>query len=180
LIERRFECASDGFFNETLFQSDPQVSADDFHDVLRFDRDGTLEKLAQEMRLGGWPASGGDLGKDLLHFEERETSFGPFGERLGGYRAGIAVLTIDFCELNFRPFRKLRDYAPQQRSSDLQGGFVVGCKWAPGEEDGGNRGVIWGQGAEVAGGQGRLLYPPAGRGDGLASLGEAEHEILML
>ena len=40
--ERRFERSGDRFLNETLFQTDAKVSADDLHDVLGFERSGSL------------------------------------------------------------------------------------------------------------------------------------------
>ena len=42
LIERRFESPGDGFLDETFFQTDAQVSADDLHNVLGFERSRSL------------------------------------------------------------------------------------------------------------------------------------------
>ena len=141
-------------------------------------RSGSLKKLEQKVGLGGRTASDGDLGEGVLYFEEGKNGFGSSGERLRCYRAGVAVLAIDFGEFMFRSSRKLPDSAPQQGSTDLQSGFVIGREWAPREEDCCNGGFIHRQRAQVVGDQSRLLQFLAGRGDRVAGSGEVQHDHL--
>ena len=71
-VKGRFESTSDGFFYETFFQTDAQVSADNLHDVFGFERSGSLEKRAQKRSFGGRPTGRSDPGKCSLYFGERE------------------------------------------------------------------------------------------------------------
>ena len=79
LIERRFESLRDGLFHETLFQTDAQISADDFHDVFGFERRGAPEKLPQQSTLSrAGPARGGNLGERALHVRPARVSDSAF------------------------------------------------------------------------------------------------------
>jgi hypothetical protein len=129
LIDRRFESPRDSFLDETLLQPDAKVSADNFHDVFGFERSGTLQKLPQKNRLGGWPARGRNLRKHMLHFgqlqfrqlhsDHRETRFRLRHQRLGCDRSCIAMPAIDLGQLGFGFSRELANHPPQERTAHL-------------------------------------------------------------
>src|SRR5450755_4433440 len=73
LVEGSFKSAGDSFLDQTLFEPDAQVSADDLHDVFRFERRGWFQELAETSGLWGWSSGAGDLEKRLLHFGKRDT-----------------------------------------------------------------------------------------------------------
>ena len=66
-IDRRVESLRDGLFHQTFLQTDAQVSADDFHDVLGFERHRALEQLPQQSRFGGGATRGRNFGERVLH-----------------------------------------------------------------------------------------------------------------
>jgi hypothetical protein len=109
LVEGFVESASDRFLDETFFQADAQVAADDFHDVLGFERSGSLKKRAQKSAaLAAGPRAAAISANASLHFGEREAGIRLCGKRLGCDRSGIAMPAINFGQFGLGFSREFR------------------------------------------------------------------------
>src|SRR5580704_2608703 len=66
LIERRVESLRNSLFHQAFFQTDAQVSTDDFYDVLGSERRGALEQLPQQGAFSRGAARASNLSEGLL------------------------------------------------------------------------------------------------------------------
>ena len=101
ILQRHFVGFGDRFFDEALFEADPQVSCDDFDDVFRFGRRRVPKKLENNGQLGAWAASAGKSAK--FFFQVGQSQFGrSLGEGGSRDRAEVSVGAVEVTELRVR------------------------------------------------------------------------------
>src|SRR5580692_11841342 len=112
LIKRSFERARNRFFDQTFFEADAKVSANNLHDVFCFERRDSPKKFAQKRSLRSRSACNGDCGKYLLQFGEQQTRFWLRRQRLAGDRSGVAKLSVYLGQFRLGFSRQLTYDAP--------------------------------------------------------------------